>query len=193
MVQTQETSRAVAPPRTADVSELGLLRSRYEAYCAQQAAALPALLPREWVRALYRDARATVARTVTDPLALLVQHCRNVLPLPPFEVWMEDYRRDRRPYLEALGVEASGPRRDAPVTVELRPFEHAGESWCAGLALFHEPPGWQGFIRFHREGAVDGAQRTADVFLADTPEAVRVRFRSFSPNTLQAFLRSTLP
>jgi hypothetical protein len=35
--------------------------------------------------------------------------------------------------------------------------------------------------------------RTADVFVEARAEDVRRRFRTFSPDTLQAFLRSALP
>ena len=179
---------------------LELLRARYEAYCAREAAALPGLLPREGVRALYRSARAAAEGPVGDPLALLVAHCRAVLPLPPFEVWLEDYLRDRTPYLEE-GDAMGAPRREAPVTVELRRVEHRGRAWVAGLSLFHEPAGWRGFIAFHPEDA-DAPEaahpgrahaRTGDIFREDSSEAVRQRFRSFTPDTLQAFLRSALP
>ena len=87
----------------------GALRARYEAYCAEQAAALPALLPREGVRELYRSARAVVTGDVADPLALLVARCRELLPLPPFEVWVADYLRDPRPYLEGVDSGTAGP------------------------------------------------------------------------------------
>ena len=61
-------------------SELGPeARARYEAYCAQQAAELPALLPREGVRALYRAARSRVSGDVADPLALLIEECEGAV------------------------------------------------------------------------------------------------------------------
>lgn len=176
------------------------LRARYEAYCAEQAAALPALLPREGLRELYRSARASVTGEVIDPLALLVARCRDLLPLPPFEVWLADYLRDRRPYLEAMESGTAGPVRSAPVTVDVRRLEHAGRAWVASLALFREPPEWRGYITFHPEEPADPvgstdrpSHRTADVFVEARAEDVRERFRSFSPDTLRAFLRSTLP
>lgn len=180
-----------------------LLRSRYEAYCNQQAAALPALLPREGVRALYRSARARVTGEISDPLALLLEECRRVLPVPPFEVWAEDYARNRRPYLEEM-EQGAGPAKSAPVTVDLRRLQHAGRSWVAGLSVFHEPPSWRGFITFHPEVEAEVAasadastatiprHRTADVFRADRSEDVRERFQSFTETTLQAFLRSSI-
>jgi hypothetical protein len=180
----------------------GTLRARYEAYCAEQAAALPGLLPREGLRELYRSARAGVTGDVADPLALLVARCRELLPLPPFEVWAADYLRDPRPYVEGVDGGTAGALRSAPVTADLRHVEHDGESWVASLALFRDPPEWRGFISFHTEdrgnptAATDGPRRvhrTADVFIEARAEDVRDRFRAFSADTLQAFLRSTLP
>jgi len=190
-VQTDSVVRTVAMPSEA-------LRGRYEAYCAAQAAALPALLPREGLRALYRDARAGAADEVVDPLALLVARCRELLPLPPFDVWVADYLRDRRPYLEEMESGVTGPARTAPVTVDLRRVEHAGRTWVAGLSLFREPSEWRGFISFHPEetessDSVGTPYRTGDVFREARADDVRDRFRSFSPDTLAAFLRSTLP
>lgn len=172
------------------------LRARYEAYCAEQAAALPALLPREGLRALYRSARARVSGEVIDPLALLVARCRELLPLPPFEVWIADYLRDRRPYLEAMESGTAGPVRSAPVTVDLRRVDHAGAAWVASLAVFREPPDWRGYISFHHAddaALARPAHRTADIFVEPSAEDVRRRFRAFSVDTLQAFLRSALP
>src|SRR6185436_18587080 len=118
---------------------------------------------------------------------------------PPFEQWVEDYLRDRRPYVEQMEAGA-GPTKRAPVTTDLRRVQHAGESWIAGLSVFHEPPSWRGFITFHREPAQVAASaaseiarhRTADVFREDHSEEVRERFLSFTDDTLQAFLRSAL-
>jgi hypothetical protein len=177
------------------------LRARYEAYCAEQAAALPALLPREGVRKLYRGARDAQSGEVVDPLALLVARCRELLPLPPFEIWAADYLRDPLPYLAGVETGTAGPVRSTPVTVERRRLEHAGHAWDAALAVFRAPPEWRGFITFHDEGDAEGAaareprpvHRTADIFVEARAEDVRDRFRSFSPDTLQAFLRSTLP
>ena len=195
MVQADIGGRALAAESTE------ALRRRYEAYCAEQAAALPALLPREGLRALYRDARARAplgTGPVSDPLALLVAHCRTLLPLPPFDVWVEDYLRDRRPYVEEMEQGTSGPGRAAPVTVDLRRVEHLGRTWVAGLSLFRDPPEWKGFISFHAEqaerpDAVGSSHRTGDVFREARAEDVRDRFRSFSADTLTAFLRSSLP
>jgi hypothetical protein len=188
----------IGPTEVAD----GALRARYEAYCAEQAAALPALLPRAGLRELYRSARTGVSGDIADPLALLVARCRELLPLPPFEVWVADYLRDPRPYLEPVDNGTVGPVRSAPVTVDLRHIQHDGHGWVASLGIFREPPEWRGFITFHETDQADPADgtqrprpthRTADVFVEARAEDVRERFRSFSSDTLQAFLRSTLP
>jgi hypothetical protein len=186
----------VQPELAAPASDEAL-HARYEAYCAEQAAALPGLLPREGLRALYRSARAEVTGEVVDPLALLVARCRALLPLPPFEVWAADYLRDRRPYLEPVEEGTAGGMRSVPVTVDLRSIEHAGAAWVASLAVFREPPEWRGFISFHpaAQAVAPGRplQRTTDIFLEPRAEDVQSRFRAFSDDTLQAFLRSTLP
>ena len=192
-MSAQGSGTETTAPGATGAATLEFLRVRYEAYREQQAAALPGLVPREGLRALYRDARAGVSGPVADPLALLVAHCGSVLPLPPFEVWVEDYLRDRVPYLEVL-EEAGGPHRGAPVTVELRRLEYEGRDWLAGLELFREPAGWRGFISFRPETSGSGTgPRTTDIFREDTSEAVRARFRSFTPDALHAFLRSALP
>ena len=153
-------------------------------------------LPRGGVRALYRRARGQVTGEVVDPLALLVEECRGVLPLPPFELWAQDYLRNRRYHIEEmeLGV---GPRKGAPAAIDMRRLQHGGQSWVAELAVFHEPPLWRGLITFQLAGAEGGAQNirrhsTGDVFREEHCEDVRERFRSFSEGTLQAFLRSAI-
>ena len=165
-------------------------------YSIIQLKSLPAVLPRDGVRALYRSARRQVTGEVVDPLALLVEECRRVLPLPPFDLWAQDYLRNRRYHLEEMEI-GVGPRKGSPVTIDVRRLQHGGRSWVAELAVFHEPPLWRGLITFHLEGIEGGAQHivrhsTGDVFREDHSEDVRERFRSFSEDTLQAFLRSAI-
>ena len=188
------------PAAPAEAASPEALRARYEAYCAEQAAALPALLPREGVRELYRSAREVVSGDVVDPLALLVARCRELLPLPPFEVWAADYLRDHRPYDEQVESGTAGPVRSNPVTVDRKRIEIAGRAWEAGLAVFRAPPEWRGFITFQAEAGPEAEaaeprtpHRTADIFVEARAEDIRERFHSFSADTLQAFLRSTLP
>ncbi|HKJ02771.1 MAG TPA: hypothetical protein VJ997_09960, partial [Longimicrobiales bacterium] len=74
------------------------LQDRYDAYRRRQATRLVQMIPREAVRPLYRRARE--ARRLgalgdpgdDDPLALLVAFCQRLLPLPPFDAWLEDLR-----------------------------------------------------------------------------------------------------
>ena len=133
-----------------------------------------------------------------DPLALLVERCREVLPLPPFEVWVEDYLRDRRPYLEEMERGVVGPGRGSPVTIDLRRIAREDQTWVGGPYLFRESPDWRWFITFNPESdqteePPPALRRTADVFRESRGDDVRDRFRSFSEDTLQAFLRSALP
>jgi len=154
------------------------------------------MLPRDGVRALYRSAHGRVTGEVVDPLALLVEECRRVLPLPPFQLWAQDYLRNRRHHIEEM--EASvGPRKGAPATIDVRRLDYGGNRWVAELAVFHEPPLWRGLVTFQVECADGGAQHSArhstgDVFREEHSEGVRERFRSFSDGTLQAFLRSAI-
>lgn len=191
-------SGAAAPaaaPWTGSVAHESMdeLRQRYDAYRRGQAAALPGLLPREAVRGVYRAAREDRgAAGVDDPLALLTDWCARLLPLPPFDVWVEDYRRNRDAYLEVLGEAPAAPTRAAPVTVDLRALEHRGRRWYAGLDVFRDGDGWRGVLAFH---AGDGGRlhRTGDVFHGSDPRELRERFLSFDDPTLEAFLRSVLP
>ena len=134
MITQGASSDTVRSPDREGAREL--LRGRYDAYCAQQAAALPAMLPRDGVRALYRSARGQVMGEVVDPLGLLVEKCRRVLPLPPFELWAQDYLRNRRHHIEEMELSV-GPRKGAPATIDARLLQHGGQSWVAELAVFH--------------------------------------------------------
>jgi hypothetical protein len=128
-----------------------------------------------------------------DPLAILLLFLEEILPLPPYEVWVAD----RRQYLDAHLQEEFEPGRapggDAPpVTVESRGVVMKGRKWRASLNLFRREEAWRGFIAFRPlEGT--GGVRTGEIFREDDPEEIRERFRSYHAQTLQAFLRSVLP
>lgn len=170
------------------------LRGLYERYCAYEARALLSLVPREGLRALYREARERAssapddAGTSGDTIALVVRYARDLLPLPPFEVWLESYLADRRPFLDALGV-ATVPERTDPVLVDLRSLD---DGWMVGMHLVRGGDGWRGFLRFHRPPDRESWQ-TADIFRGSDPDELRERFRGFHVATLRAFLRSVLP
>ena len=87
----------------------------------------------------------------------------------------------------------SGHRIDELGTREgARTVMHEGMPWSAHLEVFSVDDAWRGFIRFD-EGAAGRATRTADIFAEARVDMVRDRFVGFHDQTLQAFLRSTLP
>lgn len=175
------------------------LRERYDAYRRRQAARLVQMLPRDAVRPLYRRARAEAARAdalihdgADDPLALLVHYCQDLLPLPPFQVWLDDLRHHPDGHFADLEESTDGPTADAPSTMEVRPMVVQGRPWVAQLRSFREAGLWRGYIAFQEEGS-SCAHRTAAVFCEDGPGALRERFLAFENTTLEAFLRSALP
>ncbi len=178
------------------------MRDRYEAYCRRQARALASILPTEAVRPLYARARewsrtaADPTRAVEqekDPLALLVLYLRELLPLPPMDVWLKDRIRHFQAHLEEEFESAQAHRRPSPpVTVESRSVILGPGRWTATLNLFRRDEAWRGFIAFHPVGGGD-ALRTTDIFREEDPEEIKGRFLAFHDGTLQAFLRSVLP
>lgn len=64
----------------------------------------------------------------TDPLAVLLEYCEELLPLPPFDVWMEDVRRNPSDHLRDLDDSADAPTAAAPATLEVRTFEWLNQS-----------------------------------------------------------------
>ncbi len=172
------------------------LRRRYSEYCRRQAVGLVELVPREGVRPLYRQAREWAVdqgmHESKDPMATLHLFCRNLLPLPPFDVWLADYETHRLAHLKAGAPypHAGGPSE--PVTVELRQVEHASERWQASLDVYRDDDLWRGYVRFHR-GFGESHLRTGDIFCEDELQDLRDRFLSFTSATLAAFLRSILP
>jgi hypothetical protein len=189
------------------------LRSLYQRYCDTEAGELLALLPREGLRALWKRARERDAATVgeagdrragqppPEALALLRAEARAVLPLPPYEIWMEAYLAQRAPFLERMEI-ASAPEAVGPVTVAVRPVNAV---WWAHLNLERRELGWVGHLAFHAgadagpvgkpvaPGAGGGGLRTVDIFRGDTPDDIRERFRELTGHTLEAFLRSVSP
>lgn len=172
------------------------LRRTYERYRDVQASHFLALIPRAGVRPLYREAREwAIARGATafvDPMAILVEHCKMRLPLPPFDIWLADFRRNRTKYLEVLGSAPPAAEPTEPVMVDVRRLRNGSETWNAGLNLLRDGGVWRGFIEFHG-GSEPTVVRTANIFRDSSVEEIRSRFRSFETRTLQAFLRSVLP
>lgn len=172
------------------------LRRQYQEYCQRQAAGLLRLVPKEAIRPLYRTARAWAAarglHENKDPMATLVRYCRGLLPLPPFECWLEDYEHNRIAHLQYVFEGPLRARAVEPVVVDARDVRMDGETWTVGLSLFPDGEVWRGFIGFSR-GPSDMGVRTANVFCEEDPKNIRARFTDLTSHTLQAFLRSTLP
>lgn len=178
------------------VAEDPELRLRYRAYRARQAQALVSLLPRTAIRPLYARARTWAAgagiEMGKDPLATLLLYLQDLLPLPPFDIWLKDRSEHLAAHLEEEFTSAPAQRRLAPpVMVESRPVLVGDEQWRANLNLFRRDDVWRGFISFRPLGEGPGV-RTGDIFREEDPEEIRKRFLSFHPRTLHAFLRSIL-
>lgn len=193
------------------------LRSLYQHYCDNEARELLGLLPREGLRALWGRARERASAPETgregsnsgelplNALELLRAEARDLLPLPPYDVWVKAYVTARAAFLERMGI-ATAPERRGPVTVAVRPVNAI---WWAHLNMERCDRGWVGHIAFHTgadallpdashpegtAGAVrGGGGRTADIFRAESPEEIRERFRGFTVHTLEAFFRSVTP
>jgi len=196
MVAEELSARGADPLQYVSESEL---RERYDSYRRRQAARLVQMLPREAVRPLYRRARDEAIRSGAvgvgddgDPLALLMRWCERLLPLPPFDVWMEDLRLFPDGHFADLEESTDGPTADAPSTMEVRALEVRGKPWLARLRSFREAGLWRGYIAFEEEGS-GRVHRTAAVFCEADAAELRERFLSFERAALEAFLRSALP
>jgi hypothetical protein len=183
------------------------LRALYQRYCDHEAEELLSLLPREGLRALLRKVREgerppeDEALSTAKALEGLRAEARALLPLPPYEVWLRDYVVARVEYLDRMGI-STAPERSGPVTVAVRSF---GDVWWAHLNLERKEGEWRGHLSFHAETEAlflreDGERalgsteiRTADIFRGRSPEEIRSRFREFTPEALDDFLRSVTP
>lgn len=170
------------------------LRARYDAYRMRQARRLVAMMPREAIRPLYRRALrgGGVTALEKDPMTRLVEFCETILPLPPFDVWLEDLRRNPGAHLGDLEDAADAPTAVAPATLESRSMRRSGDRWVARLRGFRDRDAWRGFIAFEdRDTGV--VHKTALIFREPDPGSLRERFLSFESATLEAFLRSSRP
>ena len=177
-------------------TDAAALKARYEEYCRRQMTLLLEIVPRDAVRPLYRSARSWAIQEglheSKDPMSTLRAFCRELLPLPPFDVWFSDYEHQRLADLSA-GVGLSPlPQPLEPVAVESKRMQYGAESWHGTLEVYRGEDVWRGRIRFHREGEEDHV-RTGEMFCEDDLQDLRDRFNSFAAPTLSAFLRSTLP
>lgn len=182
------------------------LRARYADYRRRQARALVGMLPQEAIRPLYRRALEADTASSTrgngaptregpldeDPLERLLRFCETLLPLPPFEVWLQDVGRSPRAHLGDLDASADVPTPASPATLEARRFGPEGRGWVARLRGFRDEDAWRGFIAFEENGT-GRVHRTSLIFREPGPSDLRDRFLAFESGTLEAFLRSTLP
>lgn len=180
----------------------------YRDYRVRQARALIGMLPRDAVRPLYRRARAAAddgpgprrrlepspgPDGVGDPMAILVDFCEALLPLPGFDVWLADLRRHPQAHWRDIDASADAPTAAAPATVDSARFQRGTRVWRAHLRGFRDRGAWRGFIAFEQEGRLPRRlHRTALIFRESTLDDLRDRFRGFRPATLEAFLRSSL-
>lgn len=181
----------IAPHIEVLEEDLDDLRRQYAEYRARQGQALVYMLPPEAVRPLLRriHRRSKAPDLAEDPLGALAEFCSEMLPLPPFDVWLRDVRAHPDAYLESLDAPAAAPTVSAPATLEARRFDRAGRTWIARLRAYRDEDAWRGFIVFQADGS-DRVQRTSLVFREDGPREVRERFLSFEAAALESFLRS---
>jgi hypothetical protein len=171
------------------------LETQYTAYRRRQARGLVRLLPRDAIRPLYRRALEEGLgheATSDDPLGALLLYCERLLPLPPFETWLEDMRLNANAHLQDLDDSADVPTAAAPSTVESRRFAFDGDAWVAQLRSYRDGPTWRGYIAFE-DAEAHRVHRTALIFRETDPVDMRDRFLGFDDAALQAFLRSALP
>ena len=203
MIVTPEFARLDgrgSPPDPADravlPSDAEALKGRYEEYCRQQVTLLLEIIPQEAVRPLYRRARIWATERglheTKDPMSTLRGFCREVLPLPPFEVWLLDYENHRVAHPSAGAGWSPLAEPMKPIAVDVRSVEHEAEPWHGTLEVYRGGDVWRGLIRFQRDGEKDHF-RTGEIFCEDDLQELRNRFNSFNAPTLSAFLRSTLP
>ena len=189
-----------APPdpvdRTVSPSDTGAVKGRYDEYCRQQVTLLLEIIPREAVRPLYRRARIWATERglhdTKDPMSTLRVFCREVLPLPPFEVWRLDYENHRVAHAGGRVEWVLLAEPMDPIAVDVRRMEHEAEPWHGTLEVYRGGDAWRGLIRFQREGE-EGQFRTGEIFCEDDLQDLRTRFNSFTASTMSALLRSTLP
>lgn len=168
------------------------LARQYGEYRVRQARSLLGLLPTEAIRPLYRRARSE--EPSGDPMAALLAYCEALLPLPPFEVWLDDLRCRPEAHWHDLESSADAPSATKPVTIDGRRFARGPSEWIARLRGFRDQDVWRGFIAFEVHGvARPRVHRTTLIFREATLTDMRDRFHGFESASLEAFLRSALP
>ena len=182
-----------APERLVETTEV--LYFRYQAYRRRQAAKLLHVMPREAVRELYGQARDWARQRGLhdgrDPMATIQRFAMEILPLPPFDVWLEDRRRHPISHLEEYSDDPHAPPVGRPGRIDTRAFRHGGRAWKVSLHVFREREAWRGFLEFEEKAGGPG-YKTANIFREDSATQVRRRFEDFDDGTLSAFLLSVV-
>lgn len=152
-------------------------------------------MPTDAIRPLYRQALAEAPEPAVSEggaVELLVGVCERLLPLPPFEVWVEDMTRHPIAHLHDVDESAEAPSAESPATMDARLFDYRDQPWVAHLRGFRDGVAWRGYIAFEHR-ATHSVHRTSVIFRELDPEDLCARFESFETGALEAFLRSTLP
>ena len=182
-----------APERLRESREV--LYLRYQAYRRRQAAKLLHVMPREAVRELFAVAREWAREQGLhdgrDPMATLHRYALEILPLPPFEVWLQDRSLNPLAHLEEYSYDPHAPEVGRPGRLESRTFRHQSRSWRAALFVFREGDAWRGFVEFD-EGRGAPSYKTANIFREESAGAVKARFHEFDEASLCSFLVSAL-
>jgi len=185
--------RALRPPSDDE------LRRRYEAYCRRQAALLLRLVPEGGAAGLHRRASECEGDGQTDAFSRLTTYCRELLPLPPFDAWRDDFLAHPARHLDAARP-WERPDEPGPSALAARPFDVRGKRWSAWLVVRAHTDGWTGWLVFTPGDpeSIDSLPSTpsgctGEIFREASAEGVVDRFVAFDDETLRAFLRSALP
>lgn len=169
------------------------LRRWYEAYRRRQARRLVDLVPREAIRPLYRAAsRDPGPAPSTDPLERLVSYCGALLPLPPFDIWIEDLARNPGAHLRDWDDTVEVPTVGEPATLATRTLRRGREEWGIRLRAYAHEGAWRAHLTFEGPTVAD-TYDTAVVFHEASPGDLMDRFLGFEDSFLEGFLRSCLP
>lgn len=144
-------------------------------------------MPPEAIRPLLR--KALSAEGSGDPVSVLAEWVeRHLLPLPPFEVWLADFRQYRARHLDGLALHPVAPDPGDPVAIALRPVPRIGAEWMASLEVRPEGSRWAGRIAFRTPAG--GTAVTGYLLVDDDPAHLSDRFLAFGDAALEAFHRS---
>jgi hypothetical protein len=193
--RSAEPRPAATPYAPASWPDPALLLATYRGYRRHQVRELLALVPRDGLRPLYREAVRSHTDSVDgvkDPLVLISEFAESLLPLPPFRVWCADLLANPEAHLDEPWMAEARPRPSAPLLLGSRVERLGGLLWIVDLLVHHGGEIWRGHLAF-RHGDDLCRYRTGDVFREERLAAVGERFLEFDRSTLEAFLRSVQP